>query len=125
MKCDHCVSFFAFPAQRGQPYPETGCLLGHWEGFGEGPEPEDLPDPWADCVDFNESRLINCGSCVDLARAPALNSIIYSCRRTGYIIPQQTEIVPGIDGKQITDFLRVPMSCPRPDSEVIKKPYGG
>jgi hypothetical protein len=120
MKCDNCNGLYSHHGSQEQPYPEIGCMLGHWEGI-DGPPVDEGPDPWADCVDFNPIRLTDCGGCVNLEPTPMLNLIVYSCGITGGVVPHHSQ-ADQCNG-QITEFLRVPMSCPRPDSEVIKTPY--
>lgn len=60
-------------------------------------------------------RLENCGMCVDLVKTEVFRAVFYGCGRTGLVVPQTS----GSDEGAV--FHRVPMSCPRPDSEVIKR----
>ncbi len=54
MKCDNCKYLTGYVLSNdecGAGNYFQYCSKGHWEG-GYPPEPEQIQDPWSDCVDF-------------------------------------------------------------------------
>ena len=50
-----------------------------------------------------------CAGCPDLGQDKIINTPIFYCVRTTYVVPQQF-------GNGVATFWRVPMSCPRNDT---------
>jgi hypothetical protein len=60
------------------------------------------------------SLLHTCGLCKNLKRTRMANIYLYSCKLTGFCVPQTSE-----DGGK-TVFTRVPLECPLPTMEASK-----
>lgn len=54
MKCDNCINQTHYQLGRDEGgWCEVYCKKGHWNGKGPLTEEElKLPDPWANCKDF-------------------------------------------------------------------------
>lgn len=63
MKCDNCRFYYSESASLDYPYPWEGCMKQHWDGGGPMDCPDDTEgdsiDPWADCLDFEQTDKIN------------------------------------------------------------------
>lgn len=55
-----------------------------------------------------------CGNCKHLVKVGSRNWI-FGCERTGSVVPHSADY-----SKDEIIFWRVPVECPRPDSEVVK-----
>lgn len=63
------------------------------------------------------SKRRTCAGCKNLQRDIIMDFPMYSCKPTGYVVPHGTER----EGDELmTTFWRVPLSCPLPNSEVVK-----
>lgn len=66
-------------------------------------------------------KLETCETCEHLEAMKTVGGFpLYGCSETGFVIPHGTEpdtIREGYD----TTFYRVPMDCPLPDDEVVKR----
>ncbi len=55
-----------------------------------------------------------CGNCKNLiSHDTAMGGNFYGCKVTGFVVPHHWDSEEAI-------FWRVPVNCPRPDSEVVK-----
>lgn len=69
----------------------------------------------------------NCGQCHYLGGETQMGLTIYGCyhpsltKKKRFVVPQNTHNCH-ITGDRTAKFHRVPLSCPRPDTEVHKQP---
>lgn len=59
-------------------------------------------------------KLTTCENCENLEFYGRKGNGFYGCSKGGFVVPHSTI------GSE-PEFYRVPMQCPRPDSEVVKK----
>ncbi len=62
------------------------------------------------------SKLITCEKCENLNIEDVFGLKMAGCKLTGLVIPHNSD-----SKKDEMIFHRVPMQCPRPDSEVVKR----
>lgn len=63
-------------------------------------------------------KALNCGNCPHLDVQPIANMCVVGCGKTGKMVPHQADNGPLGKGPITITCWRIPMNCPRPDTDV-------